>query len=224
MKGEKLMCHKKMNFLDWFKGDPGTIRPLKTISPEHRGYKLAQLSQATLGAGTNLIEAVKLPKGESLNDWLANGVVEFYNTLASLYSLIKDECTAKNCPEMKAGPHFTYAWQDSKMKKSQVVPAPDYINNVFEWVGKQVDDESIFPSNQDVPFPSDFKQVVSKIFQRYFRIYAHIFHHHRKHMSVVGGEPHLNTTFKHFMYFVHEFDLIPENQLQPLKDIIPKFD
>lgn len=208
----------------FFKGDKGTIRPLKELPPEHRSYKLQKLSQATLGAG-NMKENVRLPKGENVNDWLASHVVDFYDTLVSLYSLIKDECTEKSCPEMKAGPGFTYAWQDNdKYKKSTIVPAPQYIEFVFDWVAGQVDNEAIFPSNPDVPFPSDFKAIVSKIFQRYFRIYAHIFHHHRHHMTVVGGEPHLNTTFKHFMYFTHEFDLIPEAQLVPLKDIIPVFD
>lgn len=31
---------------------------------------------------------------------------------------------------------------------------------------------------------------------------------------------HLNTSFKHFMLFVHEFDLIEQEQLAPLKEFI----
>ena len=110
-----------MNIREWFKGDQGTFRPLKSVTPEHRGYRISQLSQATLGAGTNLKDAVKLPKGENLNDWLANGVVDFYDILVQLYSLIKDECTPQSCPEMKAGPLFTYAWQDITMKKDNLI-------------------------------------------------------------------------------------------------------
>ena len=33
-----------------------------------------------------------------------------------------------------------------------------------------------------------------------------------------GAEPHLNTCFKHYMYFVYEFNLIPKREeLQPLQ-------
>ena len=31
---------------------------------------------------------------------------------------------------------------------------------------------------------------------------------------------HLNTSFKHFILFSHEFDLIPQKQLEPLKEQI----
>jgi hypothetical protein len=36
----------------------------------------------------------------------------------------------------------------------------------------------------------------------------------------LGAEAHLNTCFKHFIYFVHEFKLIDPKELQPLKDLI----
>ena len=33
-----------------------------------------------------------------------------------------------------------------------------------------------------------------------------------------GAEPHLNTCFKHYMYFVYEFNLIPKrDELAPLQ-------
>jgi hypothetical protein len=35
----------------------------------------------------------------------------------------------------------------------------------------------------------------------------------------LGAEPHLNTCFKHFMYFVTEFSLIERKELEPLKEI-----
>ena len=38
-----------------------------------------------------------------------------------------------------------------------------------------------------------------------------------------GAEPHLNTCFKHYMYFVYEFNLIPNKQeLAPLQELIDK--
>jgi hypothetical protein len=41
------------------------------------------------------------------------------------------------------------------------------------------------------------------IFKRLFRVYAHIYHSHFQKIVGLGAEAHLNTCFKHFIYFVH---------------------
>ena len=44
-------------------------------------------------------------------------------------------------------------------------------------------------------------------------------------MGGLGAEPHLNTCFKHYMYFVNEFDLIPrKEELQPLQELIDRLE
>jgi MOB kinase activator 1 len=202
------------------KRDQGTFRPAKKVGAEHRGYKLQQISQATLGTG-DLRSAVKLPAGEALNDWLAVSVVDFFNQLSCLFAPVAECCTTKSCPEMTAGPGFKYYWQDTeKYKKPTMLPANEYITNVMLWTEKFINNEKIFPSDPNVPFPHDFVDIVKKIFQRLFRIYAHIYHHHRDNIRGIGAEAHLNTSFRHFVFFSQEFKLIPEEQLQPLKEII----
>lgn len=202
------------------KKDQGTFRPMKKMSAEHRGYKLAQVSQATLGSG-DITSAVKLPAGENLNDWLAVNVVDFYNQLSCLYAPVAEHCTPKSCPEMTAGPQFKYAWQDSKQyKKPTMLPANEYITNVMLWTESYINNEKYFPSDPNVPYPNDFVSIVQNIFKRLFRIYAHIYHHHREDIRSIGAEAHLNTSFRHFIYFTKEFKLIPEEQLAPLKEII----
>ena len=209
---------------NWMKQDQGTFRPMKKTGPESRNYRLQQLSQATLGAG-DLKTAVKLPEGENLNDWLAMNVVEFYNQINCLYSPIVDRCTQTTCPEMTAGPNYKYAWQDNgKFKKPTILPAPEYISNLMQWAEQIIDDEKIFPSDPSIPFPKDFKNQVSKLFQRLFRIYAHIYYHHLEDIKTVGAEAHLNTSFRHFILFAKNFDLIPVEQLAPLQSIISQFD
>jgi MOB kinase activator 1 len=122
---------------------------------------------------------------------------------------------------MTAGPGFKYAWQDSeKYKKPTMLPANEYITNVMLWTEKYVNDEKIFPSDPSVPFPGDFQEIVKNIFKRLFRIYAHIYHHHRENIRSIGAEAHLNTSFRHFVFFAQEFKLIPDDQLAPLKEII----
>jgi MOB kinase activator 1 len=61
---------------------------------------------------------------------------------------------------------------------------------------------------------------VQNIFKRLFRIYAHIYHSHFPKVVSLGEEAHLNTSFKHFIYFVQEFSLIDKKELAPLQELI----
>ena len=62
-----------------------------------------------------------------------------------------------------------------------------------------------------------------QILRRLFRVYAHVYHSHFEIICTLGEEAHLNTCFKHFVFFVVEFDLIEEKELAPLKDLIDSF-
>lgn len=66
----------------------------------------------------------------------------------------------------------------------------------------QIDDPSVFPGQFGEPFPANFMDVVRTIFKRLFRVYAHIYHSHFKQVCSLGEEAHLNTCFKHFIFFV----------------------
>ena len=74
----------------------------------------------------------------------------------------------------------------------------------------------IFPQRPEQPFPRTFVDAVRTIFKRLFRVYAHIYHSHWDVMVSLGAEAHLNTCFKHFMYFTHAFSLIDKKELAPL--------
>lgn len=67
-----------------------------------QGLTLKRHIEATLGAG-NIREAVRLPPGEDLNEWLAVNTVDFYNAVSVLYSTLEEFCTAASCPTMTAG-------------------------------------------------------------------------------------------------------------------------
>ena len=62
--------------------------------------------------------------------------------------------------------------------------------------------------------------VTKNIFKRLFRIYGHIYHSHFPKIVSLGEEAHLNTSFKHFIYFVQEFQLIEKKELMPLQELI----
>ena len=73
-----------------------------------------------------------------------------------------------------------------------------------------------------VPFPKNFLSIAKTILKRLFRVYAHIYHQHFKEVVQLSEEAHLNTSFKHFIFFVQEFNLIERKELAPLQELIDK--
>jgi MOB kinase activator 1 len=73
-----------------------------------------------------------------------------------------------------------------------------------------------------VPFPKNFFVIAKTILKRLFRVYAHIYHQHFQQVVQLGEEAHLNTSFKHFIFFVQEFMLIDKKELAPLQELIER--
>merc|ERR1712100_823436 len=113
-----------------------------------------------------------------------------------------------------------YLWQDPATKKPVNVTAPQYTTLLLDWVEQKFDDESIFPA--DGNFPKNFTAEVSTICRRMFRIYAHLYHAHIMQVKQGGSEAHVNTSFKHFYYFVTEFGLVDQKELMPMQSFIEK--
>ena len=61
---------------------------------------------------------------------------------------------------------------------------------------------------------------MKNIFKRLFRVYAHIYYCHFEKLVALGAEAYLNTCFKHFVYFITEFNLVAPQELRPLQDLI----
>ncbi|NXU15216.1 MOB1A kinase, partial [Pardalotus punctatus] len=225
-----------------------TFKPKKNIPEGSHQYELLKHAEATLGSG-NLRQAVMLPEGEDLNEWIAVNTVDFFNQINMLYGTITEFCTESSCPVMSAGPRYEYHWADgTNIKKPIKCSAPKYIDYLMTWVQDQLDDETLFPSKigrcsrvtQDgtswqnhilihaprcipgVPFPKNFMSVAKTILKRLFRVYAHIYHQHFDSVMRLQEEAHLNTSFKHFIFFVQEFNLIDRRELAPLHELIEK--
>merc|ERR1712166_1123296 len=147
--------------------------------------------------------------------------VDFFNEISLLYGTITEYCTASSCPVMSAGPRFEYLWADgAKTGGPKQLSAPGYVDKLMEWVEKQLNDEKIFPLQLGTPFPKNFgSTVVKTIFKRLFRVYAHIYHSHFEKIVGLGAEAHLNTCYKHFIYFVSEFNLVDDKELNALADL-----
>ncbi|RLN39390.1 MOB kinase activator-like 1A [Panicum miliaceum] len=197
-----------------------TFRPKKSAPSGNKGMQLKRHIDATLGSG-NLREAVRLPIGEDLNEWLAVNTVDFFNQVNILYGTLMEFCTPATCPTMSAGPKYEYRWADGvKIKRPIEVSAPKYVEYLMDWIEAQLDDENIFPQKLGAPFPSNFRDVVKTIFKRLFRVYAHIYHSHFQVIMKLQEEAHLNTCFKQFTLFTLEFRLIDRAELAPLSELI----
>jgi MOB kinase activator 1 len=200
------------------------LRSRRKAEPSNPRYEMHQLAhevlKATLGAG-DLRDAVKVPDGYEVSDWISVNVVDLFNQVNLIYGSMCDDCTATSCPVMCASPKYEYLWADSEKHKSPVkVSAPRYIELLMDWVDRQLSDESIFPTVPGNKFPDNFRSVVKTIMRRLFRVYAHIYHSHLDQIVACGAEAHLSTCFRHFMYFASEFSLLPNKEIEPLKDVV----
>ncbi|CAA2964679.1 Hypothetical predicted protein [Olea europaea subsp. europaea] len=185
-----------------------------------QGLQLQKHITATLKI-VNLREAVQLPLGEDVNEWLAINTVDFFNQVSILYATLTEFCTESSCPIMSAGPKYEYRWADGvNIKKPIEVSAPKYVEYLMGWIETQLDDELIFPQNLGAPFPPNFHNVVKIISKRMFRVYAHIYRSHFQKIVALKEEAYLNTCFKHFVLFTSEFGLIDKRELAPVSEIV----
>lgn len=147
-------------------------------------------------------------------------MVDFFNRINLIYGTVSEYCDATSCPTMSGGARFEYLWADGdKYKKPTALPAPQYVSLLMDWIEAQINNESVFPITTDVPFPKTFTSLCKKILTRLFRVFVHVYIHHFDRIVSIGAEAHVNTCYKHFYYFVTEFDLINTKELEPLSEM-----
>jgi MOB kinase activator 1 len=198
-----------------------TFKPVKS----HRNKKRSELStmmKATLGTG-NMLSTVATPTGESLNEWLAVNTVDFFNEVSLLFGLVAAEASELFSSKGQGFPAgFEYRWADGvTIKKPIRCSSPEYVDYVMSWVDGQINNEQIFPPSEDVPFPDKFFNYIRDIFKRLFRAFA-IIYSQEPLFSIfesIEAAPHLNTSFKHFMYFVLEHKLVSETEMKAIDNI-----
>lgn len=106
------------------------------------------------------------------------------------------------------------------------VPAPVYIEKALHWIADQINDETKFPDDDDeeealrVFQTPAFAALCGQIFRRLFRVYGIIYSSFFGTLEALGMAPHLNTCFKHFMFFCTEFGLLPEREIEPLEILV----
>lgn len=205
-------------FRQMFKGKAtGT---LKSHVPGSKRAQYSDMTMKTLGSG-DLKGAVQLPPGEDLNEWLAANTVDFYNELTLIWGIICDIGVSRS---MGAGtgfpPGFEYRWATGKSKTPSSCSGPEYVDFVLGWVEKEINNPQLFPTAAATPFPKTFAQSIKVVYTRMFRVFAIIYCHHFSQLEELGAVRHLNTSFKHFIFFQWEHALVAEKELDALRDII----
>ncbi|XP_061488865.1 MOB kinase activator 3C isoform X1 [Rhineura floridana] len=197
-----------------------TFRPRKKFEPGTQRFELYKKAQASLKSGLDLKAVVQLPPGENINDWIAVHLVDFFNRINLIYGTMSEFCTEKSCPIMSGGLKYEYRWQDDyRYKRPTKLSAPQYMCMLMDWIETLINNEDIFPTRIGVPFPKNFQQVCTKILTRLFRVFVHVYIHHFDSIISMGAEAHVNTCYKHFYYFISEFSLVDQRELEPLKEM-----
>lgn len=190
-----------------------------TTVTSHQDIK--EIVEMTLGSEGVLNQAVKLPRGENENEWMAVHCVDFYNQINMLYGTITEFCSPQTCPRMIATNEYEYLWAFQRGQPPVSVPAPKYVEALMKWCQDQFDNESIFPAKTSGQFPDKFiERHVIPILRRLFRVYAHIYCHHFNEILELNLQTVLNTSFRHFFLFTQEFQLLKASDFGPLLELV----
>ena len=116
--------------------------------------------------------------------------------------------------------------QQQQHQQTVSVSAPVYVERVLQWIADQINDETKFPDDDDeaealrVFQTPAFAALCGQIFRRLFRVYGIIYSSFFGTLEALQMAPHLNTCFKHFMFFCTEFGLLPEREMEPLEVLV----
>ncbi|RLN88829.1 hypothetical protein BBJ28_00002890 [Nothophytophthora sp. Chile5] len=189
-----------------------------------RTWNLHRHIKDSMACGLDLADCIQLPEGCQLDEWVAVHVIDFFNEISLLFGTISEFCTHESCPQMSAGPCYTYLWADGVQQLTPVsLPAAEYVARLLEWVAGQLDDPQLFPEAQSsAPYDSNpsFMAAARNILKRLFRVYAHMYHSHLQNYAALHAETHLNFCFKRFVLFARQFQLIEQKELNALRKLI----
>ena len=119
-----------------------------------------------------------------------------------------------------------YRWSDQTGGVAVSVSAPVYIDKVLAWIAEQINDQTKFPDDDEeekalrVFQTPAFAALCGQIFRRLFRVYGIVYSSFFGTLEALEMAPHLNSCFKHFMFFCTEFGLLPEREIEPLEVLV----
>lgn len=200
----------------------GKVNTLKAVKKHGTGTRsaMSMKMRRTLGSG-DLRHAVKLPKGEEMNDWLAANTVDFFNEVSLMYGCCIDDARKFQKPGEGFPSGVEYRWLGKEGKPVRL-SSPEYVDHAMSWIEAMLDTEEVFPVLESQDFPEDFINYIRDMYKKLFRIFAIMYRVHFDSFKSIEADAHLNTVFKHFMYFCFEFNLLSSSETKVLKSAVDK--
>eukprot|EP00811_Abedinium_folium_P008487 NODE_17843_length_923_cov_4.203518.p1 GENE.NODE_17843_length_923_cov_4.203518~~NODE_17843_length_923_cov_4.203518.p1 ORF type:complete len:265 (+),score=79.67 NODE_17843_length_923_cov_4.203518:55-795(+) len=127
--------------------------------------------------------------------WQYEHLRQFVMEFNMLLVALADECTPESCPKMTASNEWQYLC--AAHRKPQDCTAIDYMTHTIDGSTALLTNARHFASRREVP------QSAAKYFQsmarRLYRIFAHVYFHHRQIFDEMEAEMHLCARFSHFV-------------------------
>jgi len=165
---------------------------------------------------------VALPSGESCAAWVAVHAIDFFNDLSTIWAVMASDPYLSSFRPGEGFPSgVEYRWTNEGS-----ISAPNYVGKVLEWIADQMNDPAKFPDDDDetaaiqVFQTQQFAALCGQIFRRLFRVYGIVYSSFFGTLEALEMAPHLNSCFKHFLYFCTEFGLLPDRELEPLEVLV----
>jgi len=191
-----------------------------TIAQGAGALRVRHLSAGKCQKICSATQAVKLPRHVDKNEWIAAHLCQIYEEVAYFPAAFSDICTCETCPRMVAG-EYAYRWrEDPESRRPEEKAAPDYMRLVVLKLHAFLFDSSMFPRDASPLFPEDFRARVTKLLKVVFAVYAHLFCSHYQEAAEKRMAEDLDFCFRHFVFFVLEFELLAEEDMTPLIPLV----
>jgi MOB kinase activator 1 len=153
-------------------------------------------------------------------NWIAANLLTVQTNLAMITGILEDHCS---CAVMDAkfgeGHSIVYKWPIGASKEK--VSAMEYTDRLNDALEELLSDRDLIPLDGS-PFPRDFESRVATLMKRVFRLFAHTFLSHFQAVSQEEAEAHVRFCYKHFLFFVKEFNLVDDSDMVPLQALNEK--
>eukprot|EP00929_Paragymnodinium_shiwhaense_P060936 TRINITY_DN30421_c0_g1_i1.p1 TRINITY_DN30421_c0_g1~~TRINITY_DN30421_c0_g1_i1.p1 ORF type:complete len:259 (-),score=56.51 TRINITY_DN30421_c0_g1_i1:247-1023(-) len=118
-------------------------------------------------------------------------VIEFNLLLVALHG----ECTPETCPKMTASNEWQYLC--AAHRQPQDCAAIDYMMHTIDGSTALLTKAKHFPSRSEVP--AENAKYFQSMARRLYRIFAHVYYHHREIFDELEAQMHLCLRFSHFV-------------------------
>eukprot|EP00924_Labyrinthula_sp_SR-Ha-C_P010805 maker-scaffold_35-snap-gene-2.87-mRNA-1 protein AED:0.00 eAED:0.00 QI:81/1/1/1/1/1/3/106/257 len=201
----------------------GTTQVRKQYTTE-TSRRLAQLKKntwSTLGAN-QLHLVVQTPPGEHKLEWISMHLTDFYNEIGMFVEMTAehDDADKYNSPGKGFPPGLVYRWKNEETGEPMTVSCFDYMDYCLAFIEQQLeelgDPESKIAEGDFTH--EDYMKAVTQVFTKMFRCYAILYGTFTTTLKKMDLAQHLNTSFKHYVYFAASQDLLPsDKEITPLK-------